>query len=269
MRTVVGLFRSLEDAEGAIDDIAGFGLPANEVGLLCSQQAGGPLSAKLGLSSLDVPDIGHVAVNPPMARMLDAPTLQSPEGVLGALTRMGVPRDDALRYIDGVKRGGTLEAVVLDDDKHAQALDIMRRRAAKTNGNGASRVAADPDIVIPVIQEELSVGKREVEVGGVRVATHVTARPVAKSVTIVEEDIKIERRVVDRPITEADEAFRDRSLEVRASAEEPTITKRAHVVEEIRIHKDRTERVETVNDTLRHTDVQLSEVPGERRTERK
>jgi hypothetical protein len=47
-------------------------------------------------------------------------------------------------------------------------------------------------------------------------------------------------------------------------AEEPVITKRAHVVEEIRIHRDRTERVEKINDSLRHTDVDIKELAGRR-----
>ena len=85
---------------------------------------------------------------------------------------------------------------------------------------------------------------------------------------MIEERITVNRRVVDRPIDDGQaDTFRDRSLEIKASAEEPIITKRAHVVEEIRIHKDRTERVETVNDTLRHTEVELSELPDRRRME--
>jgi uncharacterized protein (TIGR02271 family) len=141
----------------------------------------------------------------------------------------------------------------------------MRRR---TGGAATRRALADNDLVIPIVEEELSVGKREIDAGGVRVATHVTARPVAKSVTVIEERINVERRVVDHPIDDGrPDTFRDRSLEIKASAEEPVITKRAHVVEEIRIHKDRTERVETVNDTLRHTEVELSELPDRRRLE--
>jgi|RhiMethySRZTD1v2_1073278.scaffolds.fasta_scaffold12835_7 uncharacterized protein (TIGR02271 family) len=265
MKTVIGLFNSMNEAEGVMADLTRLGLPPQEIGILSMQQLVAPAAGtRLGMSQLDVPGLGRVAANTPMMRLLDSPSLErSPEGMVGALVKMGVPRTDAASYVDGVRRGGTLEAVALSDDKEVQALEIMRRRTA----TAARRTAAsEADIVIPVIEEELSIGKREFDSGGVRVATHVSARPVAKSVSVIEERINVERRVVDRPIDDVrDDTFRDRSLELKASAEEPIITKRAHVVEEIRIHKDRTERVETINDTLRHTEVELAELPGERR----
>jgi uncharacterized protein (TIGR02271 family) len=120
-------------------------------------------------------------------------------------------------------------------------------------------------IVIPVIEEELFVGKKEYDAGGVRVTTHVEALPVERTVNIRTERVDVERRAVDRPITEKEEAYRDRAFDLPSYTEEPFITKRARVVEEIRIHKDTTERVERVHDTLRHTDVELSEIPGEPR----
>jgi uncharacterized protein (TIGR02271 family) len=264
MKTVVGLFNSLNEAEGVLADLNRIGLSPNEVGLLSSQALAAPTATRLGMSQMDVPGVGRVAANPPMLRLLDGPAmLRNPEGMIGALERIGVPRREAAGYIEGVRRGGTLEAVALSEDKEAQALEIMRRR---TGGAPARRTTSDSDIVIPIVEEELSVGKREIDAGGVRVATHVTARPVKKTVTVIEEKINVERRVVDRPIEEAD-TFKDRSLELKATAEEPFITKRAHVVEEIRIHKDRTERIEAVNDTLRHTEVELSELPDRRRIE--
>jgi len=265
MKTVVGLFNSLNEAEGVMADLGRIGLSPNQVGLLSSQPLAAPIATRLGMSQIDVPGVGRVAANPPMLRLLDGPSmLRNQEGMVGALEKIGVPRSEAAGYIDGVRRGGTLEAVALGEDKEAQALEIMRRRTGAAPP--ARRTASDSDIVIPIVEEELSVGMREIDAGGVRVSTHVTARPVRKTVTVIEEKINVERRVVDRPIEEPD-TFRDRSLELKATAEEPFITKRAHVVEEIRIHKDRTERIEAVNDTLRHTEVELSELPDRRRVE--
>jgi hypothetical protein len=83
-------------------------------------------------------------------------------------------------------------------------------------------------------------------------------------VTVREERVTVERRIIDRPIGETDEALRDRTLDVNAVAEEPIVNKRAHVTEEIRVHKDRDERVAKINETLRHTDVKVSELPCDR-----
>ncbi|MFT3927267.1 MAG: YsnF/AvaK domain-containing protein [Myxococcales bacterium] len=118
----------------------------------------------------------------------------------------------------------------------------------------------DEDLVIPIVEEELEIGKREVEAGGVRVSTRVSAVPVERSITLREEHVSVERRAVDRPITDRDEAFRERSLEMRASAELPYATKRAHVVEEIRVHKDAAEHEERIRDSVRHTDVDIAEI---------
>lgn len=141
----------------------------------------------------------------------------------------------------------------------------MKPDQERAAGDGKARAADGGDeLVIPIIEEELRVGTREVERGGVRIATHVNAVPVEKTVTIRDERVTIERRVVDRPIDPKDEAFRDRMIDLEAMSEEPVITKRVHVVEEIRIHKERTERTERIDDTLRHTEVEISNLPGTR-----
>jgi len=120
------------------------------------------------------------------------------------------------------------------------------------------------ELVIPIVDEELEVGKRVVEQGGVRVHSHMTERPVEKSVRLRDERVTVERRPVDRALStaEAEARFRDGSFEMKAVSEVPIVGKRAHVVEEIFITKTVTERIEKVRDTLRHTDAQVSELPA-------
>jgi len=259
MKTVVGLFENLDQAQSSFADLARLGLSAERIGLLSRPSAG--LSGK-GLSTVELPDVGTVAANRPMLDLLDEPSLRrNREGMLAALMKMGVSKAEAERCVDVIKRGGALEAMIIADDKEGEALAILRRRA----GDGKYQAEALPrEVVIPLIQEELSVDKREIDAGGVRISTRVTSRPIDKTVTLYEEHIKVERRIVDRPIDAADEAFSDRSISMKASAEEPLIEKRCHVVEEIVIHKDRSEHVETIRDTLRHTEVDVSELPAEK-----
>ncbi|HEY1403883.1 MAG TPA: YsnF/AvaK domain-containing protein, partial [Pyrinomonadaceae bacterium] len=104
------------------------------------------------------------------------------------------------------------------------------------------------------------VGKREVERGGVRVESRVEERPVTEEVHLREERVHVERRPVDRPVTNADEAFREGTLEVTERAEEAVVAKTAHVVEEVVVGKQVEEHTETVHDTLRRTDVDVQEV---------
>jgi len=112
-----------------------------------------------------------------------------------------------------------------------------------------------------VVEEELQVGKREVQRGGVRVYTHVTETPVEETVRLHEEHVNVERRPVDRPLTAADTAaFKEESIELRETAEEAIISKQARVVEEVVVGKTATDRTETVRDTVRRTDVEVEQL---------
>ena len=110
------------------------------------------------------------------------------------------------------------------------------------------------------MEEELQVGKRQVERGGVRVRSRVIERPVEEVVRLREERVRVERRPVNRPVTEADlRAFREGTIEVIEQAEEPVVSKQARVIEEVAVGKDVAERTETVRDTVRRTEVDVEE----------
>jgi uncharacterized protein (TIGR02271 family) len=250
MRTITAVFDRLDQAKSTMNDFAHAGLPVDRVGLLARHPTGDGV-----LTSVDVPGLGRVSANRAMREMLASnPPRQG--GIREALMRLGVSPQESVRYADAIENGAIFEAVIVDDTKEPAVRAIMNRYASTGTDIG--------DIVVPVIREELRVGTREVNAGGVRVSSHVREVPVEQTVTIREERITVERRIIDRPIDDADEPFRDRSIDLRARAEEPVVSKRAHVVEEIRIHKDRDERTQRINDVLRHTDVQLSEIPSER-----
>jgi uncharacterized protein (TIGR02271 family) len=133
----------------------------------------------------------------------------------------------------------------------------INRPAATTNLN------TQGEAVLPVVAEELQVGKRQVERGGIRVYSHVTETPVQENVTLREEHVNVERRPVNRPISDADvTALQDRTIEVKETAEEAIIAKQARVVEEVVINKEATQRTETIRDTVRRTDVEVEQIPG-------
>lgn len=145
--------------------------------------------------------------------------------------------------------------------------EITRERASYANRPAAT--AASESQKIPVIEEELKVGKREVQRGGVRVFRRVRETPVHESVNLREEHVKVERRPVDKPATEADlAAFKEGSIEMRESAEEAVVSKTARVVEEVVVAKEVSERTAEINDTVRRTDVDVEQlgVAGTTRT---
>jgi uncharacterized protein (TIGR02271 family) len=109
---------------------------------------------------------------------------------------------------------------------------------------------------IPVIKEELQVGKREVETGGVRLRSRIVERPVEESIRLRQEHVNVERTAVNRPATEADFAnFKEGTVELTEHAEVPVVAKDARVVEEVSLGKNVSESEETIHDTVRHTEV--------------
>jgi uncharacterized protein (TIGR02271 family) len=132
-------------------------------------------------------------------------------------------------------------------------------------GVNASRrnVGANTSESIPVVEEQLQVGKRRVLRGGVRVVSRVVERPVEENLQLQEERVRVERRPVNRAATEADFATgREQVVEVEEFAEQPVVAKQARVVEEVRVGKEVSQRSETVRDTVRHTEVDVEPITG-------
>lgn len=119
-------------------------------------------------------------------------------------------------------------------------------------------VADDP--ILQVVEEELVVGKRQVQGGGVRVTSHVVETPVQEQITLREETITVERHKVDRPVTAADQAFTAQSISMAKVDEEAVVSKTARVVEEVFVGKETTQRTETVRDTVRNSNVEIEQI---------
>jgi uncharacterized protein (TIGR02271 family) len=205
------------------------------------------------------------------------------------LENRGVPDREAEDYVIGVNNGGKLVTLEASDDRTDEALEIMlrhERSAAGTTPAGmgtttAAGVVDDParttrkdrpqdkskdrmkDVggqeTFEVVEEEIDIGTREVERGGVRVRSYVTERPVEEDVRLRGERVDVERRPVDRPLKkgEVDHAFEERSVSMTEKGEEVVVGKRARVVEEVVLRKDVEERTERVRDTVRRTDVEV------------
>jgi len=116
---------------------------------------------------------------------------------------------------------------------------------------------------IPVVEEQLRVGKREVQRGGVRIYSRVVETPVNETVGLREEHVDVQRRVVDQPISPADAtAFKEQTIEMRETAEEAVVEKSARIVEEVTVGKQVGERQEQIHDTVRHTEVDVQRLDG-------
>ena len=116
---------------------------------------------------------------------------------------------------------------------------------------------------IPVVEEQLKVGKREVQRGGVRIFSRIIETPVNETVGLREEHVDVQRRRVDEPLSPGDaSAFKEQTIEMRETAEEAVVEKTARVVEEVTIGKQVSERQQQISDTVRHTEVDVQRLDG-------
>jgi uncharacterized protein (TIGR02271 family) len=188
--------------------------------------------------------------------------------------------DERATYEEGIRRGGHLLTARVEDQyadevivllENAGAIDLDRRAeewraegwtGAATATAEASRAGTEE--AIPVVQERLRVGKREVNRGGVRVRSYVVEEPVEEQVNLREERVDVERRPVGQRIRAgaAHELLQDRTIEMTESAEEAVVSKDAEVTEEVVVRKFEGERTEGVSDTVRRTEVDVEDTRG-------
>ena len=126
----------------------------------------------------------------------------------------------------------------------------------------ASRVATDmgEEIRIPVVEEELTATVRPQQAGAVRIEKEIVTEDRVLEVPVTEERVRVERRVVDRPVSAADMgAFEDQVIEVPLRTEEVDIQKQARVKEEVIVSKEAVQRTERVADTVRREEVYVDD----------
>jgi uncharacterized protein (TIGR02271 family) len=197
------------------------------------------------------------------------------------MPQSGMPRTDAMNNLSGAQAGASLQSQTgagLSQSNPGMQSGMAQGGAALAGGAqlgsvqggsvqdagiSGSQQRNTESTAIPVVQEELKVGKREVQRGGVRVFSRIVETPVNESVNLREEHVSVERRPVDQPVSAANmEAFQEQTIELREAAEEAVVEKSARVVEEVVVGKQVTERQEEIHDTVRHTDVQVEQLGG-------
>jgi uncharacterized protein (TIGR02271 family) len=176
--------------------------------------------------------------------------------------------DDAHGYSQVARKGTTVTVHARSADEATRAASILDQygavdldeRASQYRGSATSMTDATTSgsASLPVIEEELQVGKRVVETGGVRLRSRIVETPVEEHLRLREEHVHVERNPVNRDATAADFSnFQEGTIELIEHAEVPVVGKEVRVVEEVRLQKDVEERQEVIHDTLRSTDVEV------------
>lgn len=262
--TVIGIFDKHSEAQQAVDQLISNGFDRSEVDF--SAQMGEFADADEQTATLD-------------------------EGVGNFFSSMFDDEDDAHRYARAATRRSVVTVHARTDERAEQAanilddngaidvkervpvLDSLTRKPSASMGaaflsdeelkaaDQAAPVTTNNDQTIKVIEENLEVGKREVNRGSVRVRSRIIARPVEESIRLRKERVTLQRKPVSRPATAAElDAFGNSEIKVTEHAEIPIISKTANVVEEIVLGKETNVREEVIRDTVRKTEVDVDQL---------
>lgn len=192
------------------------------------------------------------------------------KGLWGTQNGAVPPDEDRHLYEEALRRGGFLLTVNVDDQEAGQVYELLdgsnavdfddREREMRRSGfvpPPAAAARTTDEEIIPIVEEQLRVGKRQVKRGGVRVRAYTVEAAVHEQVQLREEHVTIERRPINERVGDAEALFQERSFEATETAEEAVVGKEARVVEEVVVRKDVGQRVETVQDKVRHTEVEV------------
>jgi len=262
-QTVIALFNNSSDAQNAAERLMNNGF------------------------SRDNFDISLNTVNTQAATMESGNYKDTNESGVGRFFRslFGDDNYEADKYTRVAERGNSVVTVYAATTEEAQraanildssgAIDVNERATeyGYTSGSGITnketmdtRSGDESSTSIPIVEENVQIGKREVETGGVRLRSRIVESPVEENIRLREEHVRVERTPVDRKATESDlENFQEREIEVTEHAEVPVVNKEARVVEEVNLNRDVEERNETVRETVRKTQVDVENIEGKKK----
>ncbi len=122
---------------------------------------------------------------------------------------------------------------------------------------------------IPIIEENLEIGKKEEETGSTRITSSIEETPIEEKINLREEHVDVNRTPTDRPATDKDlDTFKEGEMDIPIHKEVPVVNKEARVVEEVNINKRVSEEEETVRDTVRRNEVDTENIDRDDRRNR-
>ncbi len=145
-------------------------------------------------------------------------------------------------------RDAEADAVIVErPTESTMQVTQMDQRASATEGS----------LRVPLVEERLTVGKRETELGEIAIRTTVTEEERTVPVTLRHEKVRVEERAVaERPATGAD-LFTEETLRVALRGEEAVVAKEAVVTGEVVVEKETVAREEQVSGTVRKQRVEV------------
>ncbi len=272
---IVTLYDTAEHAEAARRNLEAAGFPPSDISSISNK-------------TLSMP--GDKLRDPGLWHRLFGREIQQYEAALygrsveagGTLLTIRVPETDVARAtailnahqsVDVLKRAeqqGLLKTAV--PTKPAVApMPVTRTEAPVTRTEVPPVAATRPtssgvanetsrEEVIALAEEKINVAKRVIQDGTTRIRRFVTETPVEAQVTLHEEHARVLRRAITDPNYTRNLDWTDKTIEITETAEEPVVTKSAHVAEEVVIQREGSDHVKTVRDKVRRQEVEVEHI---------
>lgn len=139
--------------------------------------------------------------------------------------------------------------------------------ATAGTGRNIATGATEGEVRVPVVEEQLQVGKREVDLGEVEIRRRVVEEEQSVPVTLRREEVRVEQvGTPTRPLQAGEEAFQEGTIRVPVRGEEAVVAKEAVVTGEVVVEKEATTEQQQVSDTVRRTEVDFDENYNQART---
>lgn len=172
---------------------------------------------------------------------------------------------------DGRKIGTIAEVhrdyVVVEKEPTCAVDDIIAGAAAATGESvdqrGLADVVTEDEVHIPLLEEEIVATIRPAEGGVVRIEKRIVRNGQVVDVAVPDEQIRIERHIVDRPVNETEVApFEQIIIELRLDDDFVSRQTQGEVSEEIIVSKETQQRTERVTGTVRREELTFDEGRG-------
>lgn len=277
METIVAVFDTAAHAAAAVTDLEAAGVPSNAI----TQHAGGGAMGTTATGSSTTaapareqgfwaslfggePEQGY-DTNVYDRSMQSGSTIVSvkaPEQSLNQVMEI-LERHNPVDIDERAVTYGAQTSSMQTGSMLAGATTMQQTSAAQSTATAAPSVMPDKATggTIQLAEESLAVGKRALNRGTTRVRRYVIETPVEEQVTLHSERVVVERH----PVTGQSAGtvdFTDKVLEAIETDEQAVVSKTARVVEEVALHKEASDRTETVRDTVRRQDVEIISEPA-------
>ncbi len=187
------------------------------------------------------------------SKIKDAPAFESD-------CQMSPEKEEEVRRYYGI--GDTRQNVSNREDTSTRQTQPGRSDAEKPTR------ATPEQATIQLSEEELKIGKRQVEIGGVRLRKIVRTEVVNQPVEVQREELVIERVPADQAHSGRQQAFNQQEVYIPLRREEVVVQKEARLREEVRARKAKQTDTQQVKEQVRKEDVEIEETGEARRSTR-